>query len=114
MENWWQSMTPITLSPELLIALAGFVTAVVSIATQWRAGMVKARTDEIGLLHAEIERLQNKCTFLDNALLKERQDRNAEIDKERRNRMRLQDYIAALRAILIASKIDLPEIPKLE
>jgi hypothetical protein len=107
-------MTPITLSPELLIALAGFVTAVVSIATQGRAGLVQARIDEIGLLHSEIERLQNKCVALDTALLKERQDRNAEIDKERRNRMRLQDYIATLRAILIASKIEVPEIPKLE
>jgi len=96
-------MNPVVLSPELLIAMAGFVTAIVSIATQWRAGIMKARVDEVELLHAEISRLQERC---------EKAETN--LDRERRNRMRLQDYIASLRAILIASKIEIPEIPKLD
>ena len=96
-------MTPITLSPELLIALAGFITAVVSIATQWRAGMVKARIDEIGLLHDEIKRLQDRT-----------EKAESDFERERHNRMRLQDYISSLRAILIASNIAVPEIPKLD
>jgi hypothetical protein len=96
-------MTPITLSPELLVAMSGLIVAVVSIMTQWRAGIVKARVDEIDLLHKEIARLQDRC------------DKEELVpDKERRNRIRLQDYIAALRAILIASRIDMPEMPKLE
>lgn len=91
------------LTPELIIALAGFCTGVVSVAAQWRAGMVQARKDEITLLHNEIARLQSRSEKLE-----------AHLDKERRNKLILQDYVAKLRTQLIEQGMALPDMPSLE
>jgi hypothetical protein len=96
-------MAPLILSPELLIALAGLITAFAAVASQWRAGIITARKDEVSLLHDEIARLQDRVKSLEG-----------DLEKERRNRMTLQDYVAVLRALLIQAGIKLPEIPKLE
>lgn len=92
-----------TLTPELLIALAGFVTAVVSVATQWRAGLLQARKDEVSLSQGEVARLQARVKALEDQL-----------DVEQRNKVKLIDYVANLRSMLIQKGVTLPEMPQLE
>ncbi len=92
-----------TLTPELLIAIAGFLTALVAIASQWRSAKTQAKKDEVQLLRDEVTRLQGRV-----------ETSEANYEKARRNNALLQDYIARLRSLMISAGIQVPEMPKLE
>lgn len=89
-------MTPpdsIEITPTLLVALAGFVTAVVSVATQWRAGVIQARKDEVTLLRDEINRL------------------NDTVKTWERKWAKWQDYVGLLQRTMRAHNLIVPPEP---
>jgi hypothetical protein len=88
---------------DALVAAGGVISIVGALFVAWRTASSAARKDEVALLREEVTRLQKRVDLME-----------VDVQKEQRNKSRLQDYIATLRTILIQAGMALPEIPKLE
>jgi len=87
----------------LLIGLGAFISIFINSKERTKAFNQTAKKDEVQLLRDEVERLQGRVKMLES-----------DYEKERRNNIKLQDYINALRILMIAKDIPVPAMPVLE
>ena len=92
------------LTPELVIAVSGFVTALFVAWGQHRAGQLAARKDEVELLRGEVTRLQSRVSALEDKNVK----LNEENDGLREENRLLKEEVLMLRELLRRNGVPLP------
>lgn len=93
-----------SLTPELVIAVSGFVTALFVAWGQQRASRLAARKDEVELLRGEVTRLQDRVSALEDKNIK----LNDENDGLREENRLLKEEVLMLRELLRRNSIPLP------
>jgi hypothetical protein len=96
------------LTPELILALGGFITGILAFISSSLASKRAAKKDEVVLLREEVERLQNKNILLD-----------CDLNKLRADYKLLFGEVLALRAeniwlktLLVNKGVEIPPIPE--
>ena len=92
------------ITPELIIATSGLVTALFVAWGQYRSMRLAARKDEVDLLRGEVSRLQSRVSALEEKNVK----LNSDNDMLRQENSLLREEIYMLRALLKRNNIELP------